>query len=102
MDELINISDYCSTLLIKYGNELHSCNAVYNKEENCIEFRIIYNYIDVHRFDSWQYSIQDFNFMLTKTHVLVNSDTIDMINDEVEKRLNVKTVVYGQEEKREI
>ena len=96
-EELINIATYCSSMLVKYGKSLKKCNAVYNPIDKVIEFYIIYDYVDNSRYSHFKYIISGCNFMITDIAVLVNSDTIDIINKELDERLHIKDVIYGKE-----
>lgn len=86
MDELINIANYCNSMLVKYGEKLTHCNAIHIKDEDVIEFRIKY-YAAGKVLKTFQYHIENFNFVITDTEVLVNRVTIDSINTEIEKRI---------------
>lgn len=94
MEELINISDYCNAILIKHGQSITKCNAIYIAEDDVIEFRIQYHLDQEKNHKSFQYRIPNFNFVMTEVEVLVNKDTIDTINQEVEKRINLVKVKY--------
>lgn len=87
MDDLINISNYCDSMLVKYGERLSHCNAIYLKEDDVIEFRMKYH-TESKISKSFQYQIESFNFLITDTEVLVNKASIDAINMEIEKRIN--------------
>lgn len=87
MDDLVNIANYCNSMLVKYGEKLTHCNAIHIKEDDVIEFRIKY-YNESKIPKTFQYHIENFNFMITDTEVLVNKITIDNINKELEKRIN--------------
>jgi len=94
--QLINIAVYCDSMMVKYGKILKTCKALYSDENKNIEFYIIYDYISVTNYKHFKYIINECNFMITDTEVLVNRDTINIINQEVDKRLNIKTEIYGR------
>jgi len=87
MEDLINISSFCNSILVKYGQVVIQCNAIYIKEDDILEFRIRYS-----GDKTFQYHIQNFNFTITDTEVLVNRQAIDSINKELDKRLNKEYV----------
>lgn len=87
MDDLINISNYCDSMLVKYGEKMTHCNAIYLKEDDVIEFRVKYH-TESRISKTFQYHIENFNFLITDTQVLVNKAAIDAINMEIEKRIN--------------
>lgn len=94
MEELINISNYCDAMLVKYGQNITRCNAVYIKEDDVIQFNMQYH-LDINKnHKTYQYQIANFNFLITDTEVLVNKSAIDRINNEIENRLNLITVKY--------
>lgn len=97
-EDLINIATYCSSMLVKYGSRLKACRAIYIPTDKKIEFYIIYDWTDHQHYSHFKYLINDCNFMMTGTEVLVNSDTIDIINKELDSRLLVKDVIYGKQE----
>lgn len=94
MEELINISNYCNAILVKHGQSITKCNAIYIAEDDVIEFRIQYHIDHEKNNKSFQYRIPSLNFVMTEVEVLVNKDTIDTINQEVEKRINLVKVKY--------
>jgi hypothetical protein len=96
MEELVNISNYCNAILIKYGQFVTKCGAIYIKEDNVIEFHIQYHLDHNKNYKTFQYLIPDFNFLITDTEVMVNKDSIDVINKEIEKRLNLIQIKYGE------
>lgn len=95
MEELVNISDFCNTLLIRYGQNIIQCNAVHIKEDDAIEFRIKYHTNENKSVKSFQYMIQNFNFVITDIEVLVNKSVIDNINMEVAARINQISLRYA-------
>ena len=94
MDELINISNYCSAILIKYGQSITKCNAIYISEDDVIQFNMQYHLDHNKNHKTYQYQIPNFNFLITDTEVLVNKSAIDLINIEIENRLNLIKVKY--------
>jgi hypothetical protein len=94
MEELINISNYCDTVLIKYGQSITKCNAVYIKEDDIIQFSIQYHLDRERNHKTFQYCIPSLNFLITDIEVLVNKSAIDTINNEIENRLNLIKVKY--------
>jgi len=94
MDELVNISNYCNAILVKHGQMITKCNAVYIKEDDVIEFRVQYHMDHNKNYKTWQYQIESLNFLITDTEVLVNKEAIDIINKELESRLNLIKVKY--------
>lgn len=87
MDELINIANYCSSMLVKHGEKITFFNAVYHKADDLIEFQVKY-YNNNKSIKMFQYQLESFNFIITDTEVLVNRDSIDRLNMEIEKRIN--------------
>lgn len=87
-EELINIANYCNSLLVKHGQVVTHCNAVYIKEDDVIELRLRYKFNKNDSYNTFQYVIQSFNFLITDTEVLVNRDTVEIINHQIERRLN--------------
>ena len=94
MEELVNISNYCDAMLVKHGQMITKCSAVYIKEDDVIEFRIQYHLDHNKNYKTYQYQIESLNFIITDVEVLVNKSAIDMINNELEKRLNLISVKY--------
>jgi len=86
MEELVSIATYVNSLKIKHGETLHECNATYVKQDDIIEFKM--RYWDNDRLDYYMFVIPSYNFMITDVDVLVNKNTIDSINEEVNKRVN--------------
>ena len=83
MEELINITNYCDTVLVKYGNYIDECKATFFEKEDVLEFRVRYKKgLDIPFF---QYQIANFNFSITDTEVLVNKSTINAINEYIYK-----------------
>ena len=95
-EQLINIATYCNSMMVKYGKSLKTCKALYSNEEKNIEFYVIYEYVSVTNYKHFKYIINECDFMITDTEVLVNRDTINIINQEVDKRLNIKIETYGR------
>lgn len=94
MEELVNISNYCDAILIKYGQMISKCSALYIKEDDIIEFRMQYHLERNRDYKTYQYHIESINFMITDIEVLVNKEVIDIINTEINKRLNLIRVSY--------
>ena len=94
MEDLINISNYCNSILVKHGQCITKCNAVYISDDDVIEFRMQYHLDNEKNHKSFQYRIPNFNFIITDVEVLVNKDTIDMLNIEIDKRVNLIKVKY--------
>ena len=90
--ELIDIAAYCNSILVKYGENVSHCKAVYIKSDNVIEFLIRYRLDKKPNYHTFQYVIENFNFIITDTDVKVNKATIDAINIEIETRLNKEYV----------
>lgn len=88
MDELINIASFCNNILVKYGQVVHVCNSIYIKEDKEIMFQIRYRFKDNESFQTYQFIIQNYNFTITDTEVLVNKSVINTLNKEIESRLN--------------
>jgi len=88
MDELINIANYCNNILVKYGENIIHCNAIYIKEDNIIEFRIKYKFSKRESIHTFQYAIENFNFTMTDTEVLVNKSTITVLNNLIEEKIS--------------
>ena len=95
-EQLINIATYCDSMMVKYGKLLKACKALYSDEDKNIEFYIIYEYVSDTKHEHFKYIINECDFMITDTEVLVNRDTINIINREVDKRLSIKTEIYGR------
>jgi hypothetical protein len=95
MDELVNISNYCNALLIIYGQQMTQCIATYIRDDDVIEFRIKYHVDRNRNIRTFQYIIQNFNFAITDSEVLVNRSVIDSINKEIDNRINQKTMKYA-------
>jgi Zn-finger domain-containing protein len=85
--ELINIGIFCNNVLIKHGENVSHCNAIYIKEDNVIEFRLRYRISKKETYNTYQYIIENYNFIITDTEVKVNKSTIDLINNGIEERL---------------
>lgn len=94
MEELVNISNYCDAMLVKHGQMITKCSAVYIKEDDVIEFRMQYHMDHNKNYKTYQYQIPSLNFIITDVAVLVNKEAIDMINKEIESRLNLIKVKY--------
>jgi len=94
MDDLINISNYCDAMLVKYGQSITKCNAIYISEEDIIQFNMQYHLDKERNHKTYQYQIENYNFLITDTEVLVNKSAIDVINIEIENRLNLIKVKY--------
>ena len=83
MEELINIINYCDTVLVKFGNYIDECKVTFLEKEDVLEFRVKYkNGLDIPFF---YYHIANFNFSITDTEVLVNKSTINIINEYIYK-----------------
>jgi len=95
-EDLVNIATYCSSMLVKYGSRLKDCRAIYIPTDKKIEFYIIYDWVDHQHYNHFKYIISDCNFMMTGTEVLVNNDTIDILNKELDARLLITDVTYGK------
>ena len=95
MEDLINISNYCDAMLVKYGQSITKCNAVYIKDEDIIMFNMQYHIDSNKNHKTYQYSIPNFDFLITDTEVLVNRSAIDKINIEIEKRINQIELKYN-------
>lgn len=87
MEELINIADYCNTILVIHGQVIEKCTAVLIKEEDVLEFKIKYRFGKNDASHTYQFFIEHFNFLITETEVLVNRNAIESINLELEKKL---------------
>jgi hypothetical protein len=85
MDELINIANYCNSVLIKYGQVIRMCNAIYIKDDDVIQINIRYRNRGDDMFQTYQYQIENFDFLITDTEVMVNRSAINNINTEIEK-----------------
>ena len=94
MEDLINISNYCNAILVKHGQCITKCNALYISEDDVIEFRMQYHLDSEKNHKYFQYRIPNFNFLITDTEVLVNKETIEAINSEIDKRINLIKVKY--------
>jgi hypothetical protein len=75
-------------MLVKYGQSMTQCGAVYLKEDDTIEFRMKYRTRNTTSQRTFQFIIENFNFIITDTEVLVNKYTVDRINEEIEMRIN--------------
>ena len=95
MEELINISNFCNTVMIKHGQNITNCSAMYIKDDDVIEFTMKYHNGSKKNIQIYQYQIPNFNFLITETDVLVNKSSIDVINNEIEKRINIVEMKYG-------
>jgi hypothetical protein len=95
MEELINISNFCNSLLVKHGQNIIHCSAMYIKSDDIIEFKMKYHNGNKKNIITYQYDIPNFNFLITDTDVLVNKSAIDTINIEIEKRINIIEMKYG-------
>ena len=80
MEDLIDIGNFCNTVLIKYGNYVNECSAIYLDKEDSIECRIKFKYPYDGKATYFQYMIANFNFIITDTEILVNKSSIDSIN----------------------
>lgn len=80
MEDLIDIGNYSNTVLIKYGNYIDECSAIYMDKDDSIEFRIKFKYPFDGRSKYFQYIIANYNFIITDTEILVNKSSIDAIN----------------------
>ena len=87
MEDLINIAIYCNSILVRYGQLISLCKAVYIKEDDALEFSMVYD-----KKKTFQYYIHNFNFTITDTEVLVNRSVINTLNTEIDKRLNKEYV----------
>ena len=96
MEELINISNFCNTILVKHGQNVVHCSAMYIKNDDVICFSMKYHNGNKHNMITYQYDIPNFNFLITETDVLVNKSSIDVINNEIEKRINIVEMKYGE------
>lgn len=96
MEDLINISSFCNSLLVKHGENIVHCSAIYIKHDDVIEFKIKYHKDNNKSILTYQYDIPNFNFLITDTDVLVNKSAIDFINVEIEKRINIIELKYGE------
>lgn len=85
MEELIDISNYCSNVKMRYGNKVLDCTASYIEEDDVIEFTVRYKIGEFT--DFFKYSVPSHNFMVTDLRILINSNTASIINAEVEKRI---------------
>lgn len=88
MEDLIDITNYCDTVLVKYGEHVDECNAIFLEKENILECRIKYRSVNNERSRFFQYQIANFNFLMTDTEVLVNRSSIEFINDEINRTIN--------------
>lgn len=88
MEELINIASFCNNILVKYGQIVRDCSSIYIKEDDSIEFRMNYRYQNDESNKTFQFIIQNYNFTITDTEVLVNKSVINSINKEIEARLD--------------
>jgi hypothetical protein len=94
VEDLINISNYCDAMLVKHGQMITKCSALYIKEDDVIEFRMQYHTDHNKNNKTYQYQIDSVNFMITDVEVLVNKETIDKINHEISNRLNLMKIKY--------
>lgn len=92
MDELVNIANYCSSVLVRYGQIVKHCNAVYIQGEDVIQVNVRYRVPGDDVLHVFQYQIQSNDFLITDTEVQVNKSAINNINAEIEKYVNNKVL----------
>jgi len=85
--ELIDMASYCNNILIKYGENVSHCKAIYLRDDNVIEFQIRYRANKNETYHKYQYIIENFNYIMTDTDIKVNRTTVNDINNEIEKRI---------------
>ena len=93
MDELVNIVNYCNTVLVRYGKIVKHCTATYIPEEDVINVNIRYRLNGSDSMKTFLYQIQNFDFLMTDIDIQVNRSAINNINAELEKFIN-KEVYY--------
>ena len=87
MEELINISDCCELILIRYGKYISSCKAIYMQDDDVLHFTMEYTLPGYDTKKIFQYVIHNYDFLFTETEVQVNRSTINIISAEIEKRI---------------
>jgi len=93
MEELVNIVNYCHTVLVRYGQIVKHCNATYIPEDDVININIRYRLNGSENTKSFIYQIQNYDFFMTDIEIQVNRSAIKNINVELERLLN-KEVCY--------
>ena len=85
MEELVNIVNYCNTVLVRYGKIVKHCTATYIPEEDVINVNIRYRLNGNESLKTFIYQIQNFDFLMTDVDIQVNRSAINNINAELEK-----------------
>lgn len=79
-------------ILVRHGETITECKTIYINDDDCLEFRIKYK--SEGKYNTWQYGIENYNFIITDSEVKVNREIINIINDEISKRINKTTIKF--------
>ena len=92
MDELVNIANYCNSILVKHGQIVKQCNAIYIPKDDIILVNIKYRLLGYESYSTFQFEIQNYDFLITDTDVQVNRSAINNLNIEIGKFVNQKVL----------